>query len=144
MQLPTFEETVEEMSRRDPRFHREAYIFLRDALDEAIADDRKQGQGGEGAHVKAPGLLKAFRRLALKEFGPMARTVLEYWGIQNSKDVGQMVYRLIEEGIFSRTEEDALEDFDGCLDFHEAFVVPFLPINKKLSENGKNMVEPYS
>jgi uncharacterized repeat protein (TIGR04138 family) len=57
----------------------------------------------------------------------MTPTVLDYWGISSCKDIGTMVFHLVEAGAFGRTEEDTLEGFDLGFDFHEAFVAPFLP-----------------
>ena len=57
----------------------------------------------------------------------MTPTVLDYWGIRRSRDIGQMVFHLVEAGAFGRTENDSLTDFESGFDFHEAFVAPFLP-----------------
>ena len=52
----------------------------------------------------------------------MVVTVLSYWGIRSTEDVGHMVFNLIGAGIFGKTEEDSIEDFKNIFDFHEAFV----------------------
>lgn len=141
MQAASFEDAVETVSRRDPRFHRDAYLFLRDALETASQAQRKEGQSEGPSHVSATDLLAAFRALALKEFGPMARTVLEYWGVKDCNDVGLMVFRLVEEGIFAKTDQDSPEEFARGYDFFEAFEAPFLPPLKKLSVRGGRSVE---
>jgi uncharacterized repeat protein (TIGR04138 family) len=75
--------------------------------------------------VSAAELLDGFRQLALKEFGPMAMTVLEYWRITSSEDIGNMVFALIGAGVFGKTDSDTPEDFHQALNFHAAFVAPF-------------------
>ena len=122
----SFNEIVEQIIERDPRYGKEAYIFLKEALEFTIKQ-KKRGKTESGSHVNAEELLDGFRQLALKEFGPMAMTVLEYWGIGASRDVGQMVFNLIGAGVFGKKESDSLEDFDQALDFHIAFVAPFEP-----------------
>ena len=120
----SFNEVVEQIIDRDPRYDKEAYIFLKEALEFTIKQ-KKRGKTEAGSHVNAGELLDGFRQLALKEFGPMVMTVLEYWGVRASCDVGQMVFNLIGAGVFGKTESDSVDDFDQTLDFRMAFVVPF-------------------
>jgi uncharacterized repeat protein (TIGR04138 family) len=122
----SFNEVVEQIIDRDPRYDKEAYIFLKEALEFTIKQ-KKRGKTEAGSHVNARELLDGFRQLALKEFGPMVMTVLEYWGVRASNDVGEMVFNLIGAGVFGKTESDTVEDFNRALDFRSAFVAPFEP-----------------
>jgi uncharacterized repeat protein (TIGR04138 family) len=122
----SFNEVVEQIIERDPRYGKEAYIFLKEALEFTIKQ-KKRGKTEAGSHVNAGELLDGFRQLALKEFGPMVMTVLEYWGVRASRDVGQLVFNLINAGVFGKTESDSVDDFEEALDFHIAFVAPFEP-----------------
>ena len=110
----------------DGRYSRDAYVFLRDALDYTTKQQKKT-KGASVRHVAGPELLEGVRQYALKEFGPMVVTVLSYWGINKCEDIGHMVFNLISAGIFGKTEEDAIEDFKSVYDFNEAFVKPFQP-----------------
>jgi len=71
----------------------------------------------------------------------MSRTVLEYWGVRDCQDVGAMVFRLVEEGIFGKTEDDTPAAFEGGFDFFEAFEAPYLPDAKKMSDRGDRTVQ---
>ena len=124
MQRHGFEEYARQAADRDPRFDVDAYLFLRDALDHTLGGRKKTTQA---RHVRGPELLQGFRDLALKEFGPLAMTVLDTWGVRRCEDVGDMVFNLIEVGAFGRTAEDSKEDFAGGYDFAEAFLAPFRP-----------------
>lgn len=126
----SFNEVVEQIIEKDSRYGKDAYIFLKDALEYTIKQ-RKRGKVETGSHVNAAELLGGLRQLALKEFGPMVMTVFEYWGIRSSADVGQMVFNLINAGVFGKTESDSVDDFDQALDFHLAFVAPFEPRSSK-------------
>jgi len=132
MQTTGFQEAVEAVARDDKRYHPEAYAFLRDSL-EATLKRRKKAKKEAGGHVAAPELLDGFRLHALHEFGPMAMTVLDYWGVRSCEDVGQMVFNLVQAGVFGKTDEDTPESFSGGFDFHAAFVQPFqsgqIPLN---------------
>ena len=130
----SFEEYVRLACEADPRFDADAYLFLRDALDTTVREMRKQWDSDD-RHVSGPELLDGFRRLALKQFGPMVPTVLDAWGICCTDDVGDMVFNLIEIGAFGKNDEDSKEDFVAVYDFHDAFVKPFRPDKKSQRES---------
>lgn len=112
---PDFDEVVNEIRARDGRYEALAYQYVRDALDDTVA------RLGERRHVSGPELLEGARRLALERFGPMARTVLNHWGLHDGADIGRIVFQLIEAGVLSKTDEDSLDDFGGVMKFDEAF-----------------------
>src|SRR6266705_1671372 len=126
MQKIGFAEALESVITNDPRYHRDGYIFLRDALD-FTTKQQKKIKGVSVRHVTGPELLDGVRQYALKEFGPMVMTVFDNWGIHSCKDIENMVFNLIGAGIFVKTEEDSIEDFKNVYDFKEAFVKPFAP-----------------
>jgi uncharacterized repeat protein (TIGR04138 family) len=139
MQAVGFQEALEKIFANDSRYHREAYIFLRDAL-EATLKRRKKARKDASGHVAASELLDGFRLHGLQEFGPMAITVFDYWGVHSSEDIGNMVFNLVQVGIFGKTDEDTPEAFREGYDFAEAFVLPFLPAPEKLSATGSGIV----
>jgi uncharacterized repeat protein (TIGR04138 family) len=126
MQKIGFTEALDAIIAHDARYARDAYIFLRDALDFTTKQQKKM-KGTNVRHVAGPELLEGVRQYALKEFGPMVTTVFENWGIRRTEDIGHMVFNLIDAGIFGKTEEDSIEDFKNVYDFTEAFVKPFTP-----------------
>lgn len=125
MQKIEFTEKLDSVVAADPRYQREAYIFLRDALDFTIKQRKKNKD--ESRHVTGQQLLEGIRQFALKEFGPMVMTVLGYWGLRRCEDIGEMVFNLIRAEIFGKTDTDSIEDFKHGFAFQEAFVHPFLP-----------------
>jgi uncharacterized repeat protein (TIGR04138 family) len=126
MQRIGFAEALDSIVTSDPRYHRDAYIFLRDALD-FTTKQQKKIKGVTVRHVAGPELLDGVRQYALKEFGPMVITVFDSWGIHSCEDIGNMVFNLIGAGIFGKTKEDSIEDFKNVYSFEEAFVKPFAP-----------------
>ena len=126
MESPTFSEAVERILARDGRFDRGAYAFVRDALDHTVRA-RQEAGASEREHVSGQELLAGLREYALEQFGPMVPAVFEYWGLRTTYDVGSIVFALIEEGVFGKTERDSPEDFRDGFDFVEAFVKPFRP-----------------
>src|ERR1041385_7437074 len=104
MQKIGFAEALESIVASDSRYHRDAYIFLRDALDYTTKQQKKI-KGTNVRHVSGPELLEGVRQYALKEFGPMVMTVFGYRGLHASEDIGHMVFNLIGAGIFGKTDE---------------------------------------
>lgn len=129
MQEISFEEALELIRDKDPRFEREAYLFVREALDftqKTVAKDTR----GRLRHVSGQELLGGIRDYALEQFGPMAMTVLEHWGVKSCRDFGEIVFNMVEIGLLAKTEKDSRADFENGYDFVEAFRKPFLPNNR--------------
>ncbi|HME88591.1 MAG TPA: Minf_1886 family protein [Chthoniobacterales bacterium] len=139
MQKIGFAEALDSIVASDPRYQRDAYIFLRDALD-FTTKQQKKAKGTAVRHVSGPELLEGVRQYALKEFGPMVVTVFDNWGIRSCEDIGHMVFNLIGAGIFGKTDEDSIEDFKAVYDFRDAFVKPFAP--EKKIETRKSLPAP--
>ena len=120
----TFDEAVRQCISHDPRYHPEAYDFVRDALHVAV---KRFCEGNEDKHVGGQQLLEGVREHALREYGPMSLFVLRQWGVNSGIDIGHIVYNLIETKYFGKSKGDSLEDFTQGYDFEEAFSAPFLP-----------------
>jgi uncharacterized repeat protein (TIGR04138 family) len=120
-----FDAALNVVLTRAPQYNRAAYHFLKEALDFTVEGRKKTP--GQCNHVTGQQLLDGIRRFALKQFGPMVPTVLEYWGIQRTEDFGNMVFALVEVGIFGKNERDSIDDFKDVYSFEEAFVAPFRP-----------------
>jgi uncharacterized repeat protein (TIGR04138 family) len=129
MQEVSFEETLDKILVKDPRYTRDAYLFVREALDYAQKLVGKEN-GGKVRHVTGQELLEGIRRFALEQFGPMTLTVFEEWGVRNCGDFGEIVFNMLEIGLLAKTEKDSRADFQGGYDFEDAFRKPFLPTGK--------------
>jgi uncharacterized repeat protein (TIGR04138 family) len=81
-------------------------------------------------HVSGQELLGGIRQFALEQFGPMAQTVFEDWGVRNCQDFGEIVFNMVEIGLLAKRDTDSREDFLAGYDFQEAFRKPFLPASK--------------
>ena len=109
------EEVLAGLRERHPRYHEAAYFFILSSLHfvlERLAEPR---------HISGRELAEGVRDLALHRYGPMARTVLEYWGVQGTGDVGEIVFALVDAGVLLKQDEDSPRDFDAIYDFEEAF-----------------------
>lgn len=122
-----FEEEVEKITAKDVRYTREAYVFVREALDHTQRILAKSSRDDAPRHVTGQQLLEGIREFALQQYGPMAITVLSEWGIRRCEDFGEIVFNMVENSLLAKTEQDSREDFAGGYDFESAFRKPFLP-----------------
>jgi uncharacterized repeat protein (TIGR04138 family) len=129
MQPIEFEEVIRRIVERDPRFKREAYAFIREAL-EYTQKMIGRPSAEEVRHVTGRDLLEGVRRYALDQFGPMVQTVIGEWGIQSCGDVGDIVFNMVDFNLLAKTDADSREDFKGVYDFDEAFAKPFRPAKR--------------
>jgi len=135
MQEVTFEEALDLIQAKDSRYAREAYLFVKEALDHTQKTIGKRSRS-RVRHVTGQELLAGIRQFAPAQYGPMAITLLEEWGIRNCQDFGEIVFNMVEIGWLAKTDQDSRADFAGGYDFHEAFRKPFLPPSKR-SEAGQ-------
>ncbi len=108
-------ESILRICRRDGRYAPQAYYFVFDALDYTIQRMNKM------RHVTGRELLEGVRLYATENFGFLARSVLEEWGVGSTEDLGNIVFNLVEGELLSRTETDRREDFVDVFDFDDAF-----------------------
>jgi uncharacterized repeat protein (TIGR04138 family) len=126
MQEVNFDEALDKILAADPRYQREAYVFLRESLDFTQKLISKENRN-HVRHVSGKELLDGLRQYALVQFGPMTMTVLEEWGVRECKDFGELVFNMVEAGLLAKTEKDSREDFQSGYDFTDAFRKPFWP-----------------
>lgn len=99
----------------DKRYDPESYSFVMASLDFTSKKLRRHG------HVSGEELLEGIREYAIEQFGPMARSVLEHWGIKTTGDFGEIVFNMIDVGLLGKTNQDSKQDFSDTYDFKTAF-----------------------
>lgn len=106
-------------------FPPEAFEFVRRGLQHTVEVLHGAPEAAliqdEGRHVTGQQLCLGLRDYALRQYGLLARTVLERWGIRRTDDFGKIVFAMIEAGLMRKTEEDTIDDFRAVYDFGEAF-----------------------
>lgn len=109
-------------------FPPEAFAFVQAGLRHTVetikhaGEDASGEEGPEGErHVSGQELCFGLRDLAVRQFGMMARTVMNAWGITGTHDFGRIVFILVESGVLRKSDRDAAEDFNSVFDFEDAF-----------------------
>jgi uncharacterized repeat protein (TIGR04138 family) len=106
---------MDRLRRRYPSYHETAYLFILSALQFTIE------RIGEPRHISGRELAEGCRDLALERWGLMARSVLEFWGIRSTRDLGEIVFALVDCGVLVKRDDDSLADFDSVFGFDDAF-----------------------
>lgn len=112
MTMIIHEEVLKNLAKEDTRYTVESYKFLLHCLG-AVQ------QAQEKRHVSGQDLCVAFRDFGCYQFGLMARTVFDCWGIRKTEDIGNLVYNLIGAGIMRKQKSDKKGDFKNVFDFNE-------------------------
>lgn len=127
----SMDQAIAKLREENPRYAPAGYHFIRRSLDHSLRK-LKRGEADGPAHVTGKELLEGFRDLALEEYGPLTKTVLEEWGIVNCSDVGEIVFQLVSLGVLGKSENDKLDDFEELWSFADAFDLPFRPQKAEL------------
>ena len=128
-----------DLLRQDRRYRAEAYQLVWEALNFAqkelklgkpqISEPLETGEEVSSnkpeRHVSGQELCQAIREYALRQYGMLAKTVLNSWGIHGTGDFGEIVFNLIRIGHMRRTKDDLREDFDDVYDFDTALEQEF-------------------
>jgi uncharacterized repeat protein (TIGR04138 family) len=124
--------------QKDRRYKVEAYAFVFEALNyaheklgwgapagDAQSEQEKTEDAERERHLTGQQLCEAIRLLALEQFGFMAKTVLNNWGVTSTGDLGEIVFNLIKTGQMKKTDDDKRSDFENVFDFDEGLTESF-------------------
>ncbi len=105
--------------QKDKRYKIDAYTFVLVGLNQVMEKLE------EKRHITGAELTEGIKELAIKEYGRMAKTVLEHWGITKTEDFGNIVFNMIDEKVLGRTDSDSIDDFKALFDFKQVFEEEF-------------------
>jgi len=133
--MPNLPPRFRRLLERDPRYRWEAYQFIQESLVYA-QKELKMGtptptETGSGEvetetplnepHLTGQELCEALRKRAIEQYGYLAKTVLNSWGVRTTSDFGDIVYNLINIECLKKSKGDHREDFNDNYDFDEVF-----------------------
>ena len=96
------------------------FMFVQEGLRHTC--ERLHGSEGTNArHVSGTELCLGLRDYAVRQYGPLAKTVLHTWKIRRTEDFGRIVFAMVEAQLLRKTDEDSMEDFENVYDFDEVF-----------------------
>ena len=122
MELKSLRE-IENLAERDGRYKRDAYLFVYDALEYTVQKlgRNKDALAEKKRHISGRDLLFGISEYSADQFGPLTCSVFAHWGIEQTRDFGEIVFNLVGANLLRKTDEDRIEDFVDVYDFAEEF-----------------------
>lgn len=117
------QKTIDEIIKKDGRYPLDAVFFIQEALSLAVKKYYPDAHGipDQPCHVSGPQLCHSLRELAQQRWGFMARMVLKRWNITSTRDFGEIVFLLVNNGWMQKKPTDCIDDFDDVYDFIKVF-----------------------
>lgn len=114
--------SIEQIIAEDGRYAIQAVQFVREGLNHTVS--KKQLRDGPEVvrqHVSGAELCFGLRDLAQRRWGMLARMVMQKWHVTSTRDFGEIVFLLVDNGWMRKESQDCIEDFDDVFDFAEVF-----------------------
>lgn len=112
---------LEQIAELDGRYSAGMIKFVHHGLGLTIEQLRVDIEERQSFHITGRQLCFGLADLVLKNWGRLAKVVLNYGGIKTTRDFGEIVYLLIRYNWMSARAEDSIEDFDNIYDFENVF-----------------------
>ena len=118
---------IEWMEKNDASIHELPTLARKGKLPQRIMHMIREAGGVDvlseklNLHVAGEDLCWGFQDLAIERWGLMASAVLAHWGVKSTRDIGEMVFALVENKLLQKQPTDCIEDFDQIFDFDAAF-----------------------
>jgi len=104
--------SLEEIATQDGRYRLPAYKFVYEGLGYTV-----RNVADKPRHVSGQTLCEGLREMALDKYGRLALLVLNSWGLQTTRDFGEIVYALIQNEWMSAQPNDSIDDFNNVYNF---------------------------
>ena len=112
----TAAERFKELRQKYKDYTNESYEFAYDVLESTLKKLKRNTK-----HLTPRELLEGYRIHSINEFGCLAKTVLDRMGLRETKDIGNIVFQLIEFDLMEKQERDKREEFNNVYDFDVVF-----------------------
>ncbi len=100
---------IAKIIKKDATYPESAYEFMTEVVHFATQNQPKDQNLSR--HVGARKIVQNTVIYALQEYGYFAKEVLVQLNILNAKDIGNIIFNLIEVELLHQSEEDSLDDF---------------------------------
>ena len=112
--VPAMAKTTDlaDLARADGRYEPEAFRLVAAGLQRAAERTGKaEAKDGE-RHLTAAELVDGIIDLAAERWSYLAGPVMRRFGLRRSRDLGEITFVMITHQVFSKRDEDRIEDFD--------------------------------
>lgn len=113
--------TIEEIATEDGRYNAQALKFVYEGLGATIRKIKEAADEDQPRHISGADFSRGLARLAIERWGRLSRMVLNRWGVSSTRDLGEIVYLMIDHKWMTAQETDRIEDFNEVYDFEDVF-----------------------
>ena len=115
--------SLEQIAKLDGRYSVGMIKFVHHGLSKTVEQFREDIdiEESQSSHITGQQLCFGLAAVAVKNWGRLARMVLNHGGIKTTRDFGEIVYLLINHNWMYAQPEDSIEDFDNIYDFENVF-----------------------
>ena len=113
--------TIEEIAGQDGRYNAEGLKFVYEGLGASIQQNKEVQDEDQPHHITGAEFSRGLAQLAIERWGRLGRMVLNQWGIRTTRDMGEIVYLMIQHQWMTAQDSDTIEDFDNVYDFEDVF-----------------------
>ena len=117
--------TIEEIAADDGRYTPEALKFVYEGLGATIRKVKEAQDEDQPRHISPDEFSKGLARLAIDRWGRLSLMVLNCWGVNTTRDLGEIVYLMINHKWMTAQETDTIEDFNEVYNFEQVFEKQF-------------------
>ena len=117
--------SIEQIVEIDGRYSRRGVCFVHKGLGETVRKIHNDSEG-KPSHVTGQQLCGGLAECAADKWGRMAKVVLNSFGIETTRDFGEIVYLLIEHGWMYAQPQDSIDDFNDVYSFEKVLEKEFL------------------
>lgn len=125
-----FHDAVQGILAEHREYKAEAYQFLYTVATPGAASHNEVDHP-TAHHMTASEFYSAVCRYAMQEYGPMAHTVFDFWGLHTTRDVAAATYHLIAAGILTKQRHESIDDFDSLPTLELMLDAPFQPSSSR-------------
>lgn len=118
-----FQDVLRQLATEYKDYHYDGYVFLHRASNPyAIDEDLNTTQDIS--------LIEFYQEVidaAIDIYGPLAYTIMNYWGFKSNKDIKCAVSRMIKAGLLRKTKGERLRDLEELPSLQQFLELPFIP-----------------
>lgn len=107
---------LDQIATEDGRYSAKAIGFVYEGLGFTA-----KKMVAEPKHVSGQTLCEGLRKFALEKWGRLAKSVLNNWDINTTRDFGEIVWLMIRNEWMSAQPTDSIDDFNNVYDFQTVF-----------------------
>jgi uncharacterized repeat protein (TIGR04138 family) len=103
------DDIIEQLAVKSGKYKKEAFYYIAKAIESSHEKIKRKEH--KRRHISGQELVDEIVMIAREEYGFLAKTVFKDWGIENTEDIGEIVFLMVDNGILTAQSSDSKDDF---------------------------------